>query len=172
MQTYTHAAIGALVGTAVFPESYMAQLACVTGAVAPDVALAPKFALDKLRGKQAFAEQSQTDLLVKELSHSFFVWLGLWLLGWWMLPRTPWWPWAIFTGICLGGLSHLVVDALTHCAPRFRDTDQGLLWPFRTKLGGIVGVWEYRYDHGVLMPKPFEALVLVAATALTAWLHL
>ncbi|GAG51035.1 unnamed protein product, partial [marine sediment metagenome] len=46
MQTYTHLAIGVLVGTACFPDNsnvvdVAARITCMAGSVAPDLVLAP-----------------------------------------------------------------------------------------------------------------------------------
>lgn len=159
MQTYTHFLVGGALGCSLFPTSTLAQFSCACGGVVPDLVLLPKYVLDRIRGRQAFTEQSSWLLLIKELSHSIPFWGVLWLICWYFVAGAAPLVWKIGNAFLLGFLSHLIIDALTHCGEKFRSTDQGMLWPLKLKLGALVGLWEYRYDHGVLKPKLFELCV-------------
>lgn len=176
MQTYTHLGIGAFVGAWVAPGDYVAQFACMVGAVAPDLILVPKFILDKLAGKQPFEEQSDSLLLAKEITNSipmfslvfaflFLIeichsWLVLFFSEWILLGAS--WSFAFI----LNYLIHLCIDLPTHCGKEYKDTDPSFFWPFKVELD--LGIWEYRYGPGVLKPKPFEALVFALTVLATA----
>ena len=183
MQIYTHLVIGASTGALLYPDNPTAQAVCIIGAVTPDVILGPKFVLDKLRGKQAFVEQSAGLLQAIEVVNSIpygllgcllaclftlkFPSLTLWTV------RVAWLPLAFFASYT----GHLVIDALTHSGKEYRDTDPSYLyfWPFwcpKVKLGNVIGIWEYRYGHGILKPKPAETLILSALCTFTACLWL
>ena len=110
--------------------------------------------------------------MTKVIGHS----LPLWLVGIGIAAYTPEHFRSVALAFMLGGCTHSIVDVFTHgTGPKekrpFWDTDLKFMWPFRLDLRPL-GLWEYRYDHGVLTPKPFELLVLIACAAYIAlkWL--
>lgn len=161
MQTYTHAFFGVAAGNILFPDNYLAQGVFVAGSVLPDVPDAIKMAIDKVKGKKPFTDLKKS-LLAGDIAHSLFVWLAMVVVyvaivvagqsGWESL-----YPFCY--PFCVGGLLHWSIDMLTHAEERFKKTDNKLFWPI-----GVVtkGVWEYRYDHGILRPKPFELFVCLS----------
>lgn len=165
MQTYTHALMGGAIATALFPHEPIAAVAIVAGSIAPDVPLAVQFARDLVTKRPPMSDQPKLILILKEVSHS----IPLWLM---VAYATTQWPdndlaktLKIFAW---GVLLHCLVDALTHGGEEYRDTDQGLLWPLKAKLSGLVGIWEYRIQTGSLQPKPFEVFLDDLLTALCA----
>jgi hypothetical protein len=165
MQTYSHILVGACVGAGLFPDDLVAQAASVVGATLPDVVQMPKFLLDRARGRQPLAEVSPEILRFKFAFHSIPVWATLAGLGYFI-------GWSPFLAFALGSLSHTLIDALTHKESKYWENDAGFLWPLSFQLARVTGVWEYRIDHGVLRPKPFEALVCAAALLFWSWVQL
>jgi membrane-bound metal-dependent hydrolase YbcI (DUF457 family) len=165
LQTYTHILIGSALGACLHPGDLTAQGACVFGALLPDVAQVPSYLVDRARGRQPLATVRPEVLRVKFAAHSILVWGTL--LG--AALAVGWIP---FVAFCTGGLSHPLVDALTHKDARYRENDAGFLWPLSLRLARYTGLWEYRIDHGVLRPKPLEATVCVLSLAVftRAWL--
>lgn len=164
MQTYTHLVIGAVTGQVMFPENYPAQAACVVGAGATDALAVLKMVSDKVRGEKPFSKCSPAFQLGQQIINSVLVW-GT---PAWLLHSNP-----VLFAFFLSGAINVFVDSLTHGRKRdmrFRDTEQSYLWPLPVKLGRIVGLWEYRYDHGVLTPKPLEGVILVALCAVAVYL--
>lgn len=162
MQTYTHLAIGALVGTIAAPHDRVVQIASAVGSIAPDVMLVPKYFYDKVRGHQPFAHLSKGTVLFIEVLNSMPLWLGLGVISSLFMPS-----WAQSAHACffVNVMLHLFIDRLTHSGKEFEETDPGGLWPLPMKLD--IGIWEYRYAHGTLKPKPFEALVLIICLVVT-----
>lgn len=167
MQTYSHLAIGVLAGAIAFPDNPAAQASCIIGSIAPDIILAPPFILDKWRGRQALTEQSGRLLQAKEVINSLP--LSLLFVGFAFMFAGPVWLVAFLTGYT----THLIVDVLTHAGRQYADTDPSFAWPLRVKLGQRFGIGEYRYDFGVLKPKPAEIVILIITIIATAyfWLY-
>lgn len=164
MQTYTHFTVSLAAGIALFPDDYLAQGIFVAGSVLPDMPSAVKMVLDKAHGKKPFADMDKSPL-VNNIFHSFFVWAGIVLVC--ITARdldTPAPTMTPFFAFALGGLLHCIMDIMTHSGERFSKTDQRILWPFNIATKGF---WEYRYDHGILRPKPFELAVNIAAIMAT-----
>jgi hypothetical protein len=158
MQTYTHAAIGILAGVIIFPHDYFRQSVCAIGAIAPDVILVPKFIFDKLSGKQVLAKQSKRLLVAKEIVNSIPLFLMLYL-GWFLLAKITAWYELLTMSFLFNYLVHLFIDAFTHGDKKYYDSDPTFLWPWKKRLA--IASWEYRYDFGVLRPKPFELILLI-----------
>jgi uncharacterized membrane protein len=87
-------------------------------------------------------------------THSLFPYLGL-LFVWWLLRRIGRWPYlqTMIGLLTLGGLSHLVLDVVSHSTP--------LLYPFSLQMFGAPssrvlegGLWAYLTDPIFLM-EPF-----------------
>jgi hypothetical protein len=165
LQTYTHLLIGACVGALTHPGELIPTVACAFGATLPDVVQVPRYMLDKLAGRQPLAEVSPRIRALKNAAHSILVWFAL-LVGAWFLA------WPSLVGLCLGGLTHPIIDALTHKDPKYWKNDAGFLWPLPVRLARYTGVWDYRIDHGVLRPKPPEAVVCALALAVLSWVSL
>ena len=158
MQTYTHLLIGAALGATLAPDDPVAQGACAAGAMLPDLAQVPSYLIDKLQGRQPLAAVRPEVLRAKFAAHSILVWAVLLAAA----LAVGWAPLVLFG---IGGLSHPLVDALTHKDEKYWENDAGFLWPFPLRLARYTGLWEYRIDHGVLRPKPLEAAVGVACIA-------
>lgn len=158
MQTYTHFTVGVAVGIVLFPDNYLAQGIFVAGSILSDVSSAVKMITDKARGKKPFADLEKS-LLVNNILHSFFVWAAIYFLGVGLDYKHGY-----VMLFSLGGLLHWIIDRFTHADKRFVKTDQKFLWPFKISTKGF---WEYRYDHGILKPKPFELAVNIAAIIAT-----
>jgi len=159
--------MGAALGQCLFPHSPLCQGLTILGSIEPDLVLVPKFAIDKLRGRQPFATQSSKLMLLKELSHSLPINTLLLIVGLAM-------GWTAIEAFFVGTGVHILVDALTHCGIEYRDTDQSCVWPFQnrlSKLGAMIGIWEYRYAPGVLIPKPAEAVILTVMIAIILFRH-
>lgn len=165
MQTYTHVLIGACVGASLFPNDLYAQATCVAGATLPDVVQMPKYVLDRARGRQPLAEVPPEILRLKFALHSIPMWALLAGVAYFV-------GWSPLSAFALGGLSHTLIDALTHKEPKYWQNDAGFVWPLSYRLARYSGVWEYRIDHGVLRPKAFEAMVCVVALAFWSWVQL
>ena len=167
MQTYSHAAIGAALGALVFPDNASAQATCIAASVAVDFPMAYQYAQDNFHSRQPLMHPSCGVLEVNEASHSLPLWLLLGLCSLFLPDMFKW--------TAIGGMAHVIIDVLTHGKGKreqrpFWLTDVTFMWPLPLDLR-LLGVWEYRYGHGILRPKPLELLVLLisAATTLCLW---
>jgi membrane-bound metal-dependent hydrolase YbcI (DUF457 family) len=156
MQIYTHAAVGAALGLVFIPEQWGLV---ALGAVAPDLVMGPTFVRDRAAARRPLAAQPPWLRRAKELSHSTFLWaFALW--------------WGAHTGnpavaaLGFGGVSHVVLDALSHGDPHINYQDHQLLYPFKSQ--HAILLWDYRYDSSArLWPiKPPELVVLMASVVL------
>jgi len=155
VQTYTHCSIGAVIGALGFAHEPLSQAACVVGAVAPDLVIAFQYAVDVLRSRPPLVNQPRWMIVMKEASHSLLLWGAVLLF----------FRQGVAHAFCVGVVSHILIDGLTHKGVQFTQYDSSLLWPFtRYRLGRLIGLWEYRYGVGVLSPKPFERVVLIIST--------
>lgn len=152
MQTYTHMLAGAFIGASFFEGNLLAQAACAIGAVLPDVVQVPKYVLDLVQGRQPLAKVSPRIIRLKNAAHSIVIWVILFALA--LATGVP-----TIIALAAGGLSHPLIDCLTHSDEKYRHVEAGFLWPFPLKLAQYTGIWDYRIDHGVLRPKPLEAVV-------------
>lgn len=158
MQTYTPALVGGVIGVLSNPNSLSAQLSCALTACGPDLVMVPRFLVDKRKGKLPLANPSSDLRLAYEITHSLPIWILLCsTLSFFVSVNN------LSLSLSLSWLSHLIIDALTHCDSRFAKNDQTMLWPLKTQLGTVVGIWDYRYDYGILRPKPFETLIDLVA---------
>jgi len=167
MQIQSHLLIGAAIAATVRPGSIVAMAVGAVGGLIPDLPIGFQVFVDKIKGRKPFSTEDGTGFwfITKEVSHSplFFLYL--------LLPESFRHP--LVDLLFFGIYSHWNVDALTHCGPEFRNTDQSLLWPLgvlgiKTKLGGITGIWEYRYNYkdplakrSIFQPKKPEALICI-----------
>ena len=151
MQTYTHALGGVAAVISLFPDNHLAQAACAISSVAPDVISALQFFVDKLQGRKAFSKETKGRILLRSISHSF--WLLLTVIIASVLTGND-----ILIALCVGAGSHLVIDILTHKGKEYQATGQKFFWPLNVN---PFGVWEYRYGHGIFRPKPFEFIVVL-----------
>lgn len=157
MQTYTHALMGGVLGSKLFPNSTTAVICCAVGSILPDIAATVMFFIDKMRGKQPLKEQTNYFLAVQDIVNSLILWGAVLLVT-----------------LLLGGkysllisasyFAHLVVDVLTH--GKGAEDNQSYLWPFRSKILRNLSVCEYRIGPGILRPKNFEVAVIVGLIAL------
>lgn len=164
MQTITHLPIGALLGAVLFPHQPIAQAVCAFGAIAPDLVIVPAFLADKVAGRDPLRKHPRYLTLLKNPTHSFFVWCALALLGLWA-------GYPILTAFGIGGVSHVLIDVATHGDPKINYQDPVYFWPLKAKVH--IGTWDYRIEHGLLWPlKPPEQLVicLAAGGTLLTWL--
>jgi membrane-bound metal-dependent hydrolase YbcI (DUF457 family) len=152
VQTYTHLAIGAFVGTLLYPHQPLMELAVAAGAIAPDLVMVPQFIFDKMSGREPLAKQSPILKILLGPSHSIPTWAGLAAIGFYFSPLL--WAFAI------GGLfCHIAIDLFTHGDPRLNFQDPPYLWPLPNTIH--IGRWDYRIENGRLWPlKPFEQDVL------------
>ena len=157
MQTYTHLVLGALLGKFFFPDSSLGQTSCATCAILPDLVMVPRFILDKLSGRKPLKSQSSLLLKAKEGSHSLVLWGIVGTLSFFTENRAL--EIALVAG-CLGGISHVLIDILTHRDEKYRENEPTYLWPLPASLQGLA-IYEYRIDNGVLRPKGPEAAVIV-----------
>jgi hypothetical protein len=104
-------------------------------------------------------------LRLKFALHSIPVWVALVGVAYFI-------AWPPLLSFALGSLSHTLIDALSHKDPKYWQNDAGFLWPLSFQLARYSGIWEYRIDHGVLRPKPFEAIVCVVMLAFWSWAQL
>ena len=114
--------------------------------------------MDKARGKQPFVDL-QESTLANNIFHSCFVWIAIIGVCLFFIKDKE-----ILRAIATGAMLHWLIDRFTHADERFAKTDQKFFWPLKIT---TKGVWEYRYDYGVLKPKPFELAVNIAAIIAT-----
>jgi len=125
VQTYTHILIGAAVGACLDPADLAAQGARAAGAMLPDAAQVPSYLLDRLKGRKPLAAVSRAVLRAKFAAHSLIVWSALLALAFTVGG-------SIFLAFCVGGLSHPLVDLLTHKTPSTGRTTPGSSGRFRS----------------------------------------
>lgn len=175
MQTYTHLAIGAALGTLAYRNDPLAQLCCVIGAGGSDVGFALEFAAHKFKGLAPMKQKRPRWLReIGEAAHSLPLWFAV-LVAIWFSADTRLFVLALAFEV--GWISHIVVDVLTHGGgkdgKKFSETDVTFMWPLnhiseRADLRPLA-IAEYRIDHGVLWPlKPFEQNTLLACVAVTS----
>lgn len=152
MQTYTHVLVGVAAGISFFPDNYFAQAACAVSSVAPDAISALQLFSDKLQKRMAFSEETKGRIFLRSISHSFWILLAAVIAS--VLIGNH-----ILIAFCVGMGSHWVIDVLTHKGKEYQATDQKFFWPLSVKLPSV---WEYRYGHGILRPKPFELVVCLS----------
>jgi membrane-bound metal-dependent hydrolase YbcI (DUF457 family) len=167
MQTYTHMAMGAVLGTAFSPGNHIAEAVCVIASAVPDLTMVPQYALDMLAKRQPMTKQSSGLMIAKEIGHSLPLWFLIFILTIFFVSPMQ----SIALAGVLGGLAHIIVDVLTHgtgskSSRPYWDTDTKFMWPTQYDLRPL-GLWEYRIDYGVLRPKPFELFVLFACLGVT-----
>lgn len=134
-----------------WPNAHLVQAACVAGAISPDVVWVYRKA-----GRLPLSQPPPWLLWLIELSHSFWLWSAILLAGIWFGKMAP-------IGLALGGLSHVMIDVLTHGNPKFQRFDPQYLWPIADLRG--LATWDYRLVPGKLWPlKPFELTVLLLCT--------
>jgi hypothetical protein len=163
LQTYTHLAMGAAVGAALFPHEPLVQAACLAGAVIPDAPMITLFGLDKLSGRPPMAYQSPIWILAKNLCQDLILWVLIGLVGW--LYRYDGILGSVLIALGVNGAIHVVVDRYSHGDPKFQENDGSYLWPFATwhRTG-----WDYRIRIGQLWPtKRAEAFVIAACVLVT-----
>jgi hypothetical protein len=152
LHTLTHLAIATCGAALLWPNAHLLQAACVVGAVLPDVVMVPTFITDRMSGRLPLSQPPQWLLWLIELGHSFWLWSAILLAAIWFGTMAP---------ICfaLGGLSHVMIDVLTHGNPQFQRFDPQYLWPIADLRG--LATWDYRIIPGRLWPlKPLELTVL------------
>jgi hypothetical protein len=169
MQTYTHVLMGGVIAAIFFRDNTLAQVGCIVASAVPDLTMVPQYLKDLVAKRQPMTQQSDKLILWKEIGHSFLLWFLLTVLGATLLAKFG--PTLLATA--LGGLTHTIVDILTHgTGPRenrpYWDTDVKFMWPTSMDLRPL-GVWEYRIAHGVLRPKPVEAMVDVLCLGIIVW---
>jgi hypothetical protein len=160
MQTYTHFAAGLAIARVLF-RGPSARLACAIASVAPDLSMIPQYIADVRAGRKPMRRESPCTMWLKEVGHSIPLWGTVTLAS---LAPIPFRSFVFAAGI--GGLSHAFIDLLTHGrGPEeerqpYWKTATKFMWPTKIDLRRW-GIWEYRYDHGVLRPKPLEAALLI-----------
>ncbi len=165
MQTYTHVLMGGVIAAVFFRDNTIAQAGCVIASAAPDLTMVPQYLIDLAQKRQPMTQQSKRLMLFKEIGHSLPIWLFLTILGL-VLPS----PAILAFG--LGGLTHSIVDILTHGTGSkenrpYWDTDLKFMWPTPLDLRPL-GLWEYRIGPGVLRPKKFELFTDIACVIIMA----
>ncbi|MFH1523288.1 MAG: hypothetical protein ABIE43_05765 [Patescibacteria group bacterium] len=133
------------------------------GSVAPDIIFIPKLLLDKIKNKKPFVDQSKMFSLLCEIASS----LPLWVL----LTRILSYNFTLFI-LFLAGSTHLLIDILTHSEKKYKKTDPSYIWPIYPYLTNykLNGAWEYRYDYGVLVPKPLESIIFFTTAMASLYL--
>lgn len=170
MQIYTHAAFGLLVGTVLFPHNAPAQITCIAGAVTPDIGIAPFYLADRRKRRQPSFANWPRGLILAEAMHSIPLWCITCLILEWLFT-------APLLAFCLGGISHTMIDSYTHGdrgQNRYAAADNvGFLWPWKFKLGKILGFYEYRdLNYPGLLPKWPETIVLIIVIVGTIYLYI
>lgn len=174
LQIYTHAAIGLGVGMMVAPHNAPVQAACVIGSCLPDITIAPFYTIDRLKGGVPSFASWPRALIICELAHSLPFWMTMLLLG--AISRLVWGN-PFLAAWSLGVLSHIIIDAPTHggrAINHYAAADNlGFLWPWKFKLGKILGFYEYRdLDYPGLLPKWPETIFLGAIFAVIIWVRI
>jgi hypothetical protein len=124
----------------------------VAGAVLPDVVMVPTFVGDRIAGRIPLSQPSPWLHWLTELSHSLWLWSAI-LLAAIRIEEM------VLIGFAVG-LSHVIVDVLTHGDPTFQQSDPRYLWPVADLRG--MTKWDYRIVPGKLWPlKPLELKVLL-----------
>lgn len=172
MQTYTHLAVGGLIGLNLFPDNHYAILTCTIGAGLPDAPLSIEAIFDTIQGRKWFSTggPGTKRFLVKEVGHS----IPLLLLAWWGVSYLePGFVKEIVLALVYGIGSHLALDTLTHASPEFQPIQQTLMWPLPIRLSGLVGIWDYRWPGGKTELKPrWQEVVFLLLVITLIILHL
>ncbi len=159
MHTLTHTTTGLLIGAIAFPNEPAFQALCVLASNLPDATLVSNW----LRARKT-DNTSHHNERSKEISHSIFVW-GI-LCG----ASLIWIP--ICIPFAISGLVHVLFDVFSHghgMNQAIRESDAGMLWPFRRRIGDLIGyVWEYRHRDGSIPwpPKPLELGIIVSTVVM------
>ncbi len=167
MHTITHAAIGSLIAAAALRGNLLAQATCVVGAVLPDVPMFWPYTRDLLSGRPPLAEQSIELRRAKDIAHSAPYWSALGVasaIGALVFP-------ALLPALtlCVGVLSHIIIDRYTHGDRRLNQDDANELHPYQVERRDG---WDYRTATGELYPrKRFEQVVLVLCPLLALYLQ-
>ena len=158
MQTYTHFAVGAFLGELLFRHQQPILVAtCALGAILPDVPDAMQFILDMKHGRKTLSVHPRSAIVMRSVAHSLPLWLFLW--GATITLHDP--SRTVLMALAIGGVSHGMVDAITHGSPLYKDIDAGMLWPLPWRLQSLVGLADYRLAPGTLWPlKLFEKITL------------
>ncbi len=147
--------MGFAIGAALFPSDPGAVVVCMAAGALPDLTMVPQYRIDMGRDIQPMTNQSRSTDIAKNIGHSTPLWL-LVVITAILLPHP------LIIAFAAGGFVHVVVDILTHAGMEYRATEATFLWPLPRKYNlNWLGIWEYRYGHGILYPKPFEFAVLV-----------
>jgi hypothetical protein len=175
LQIYTHAAVGLLAGIVVFPHNAPAQIACIAGADGPDNSIPPSCLAYRWKNRQPSFANWPRGLIFAEAMHS----IPLWCVASLIIERL------FIIGIggpyllafLLGGLSHAMVDSYTHGGRGHNiytaNDNVGFLWPWKFKLGRILGFYEYRDpNYPGLLPKWPEAMFLSLVIVAIVWLYI
>ena len=167
MQAYTHLVVGALVGKVVFPQSLVGQIACVICSVIPDVVMVPKFLIDKLAGRTPLESQSPRLIRLKRGSHSLVFWIFVGMLSIlfsWQVAKIA------LIGFSVGGVSHVILDILSHRDNERPGCEVTYMWPLPGNLHGLA-IYEYRIGSGDLRAKPPEITLIIITILLyiTLW---
>jgi membrane-bound metal-dependent hydrolase YbcI (DUF457 family) len=157
--------IGALIGACYhspMPEYSLITMSALIGAGLPDVAPLAQMKADDYMQRPRFSTEREGSFwfVLKEVTHSPLIWIIALLVT--LLPLSHV-SIAMLQAFAYGVLSHLVIDAFTHCGEEFKDTDQSLLFPLYylfpglskpghiPKLGHMIGktgmAWEYRSNY-------------------------
>lgn len=152
MQTYTHLGIGIILGKILFPDNWILQGFCAFGAIMPDIPAAIELILNKIKGVKPFAESSENFYLIEDVSHSSSLCTSYFFIAHMLFN-------IYFISGVIGISSHIIIDILTHNGKKFYHKTSNILLLSAFELSKYIGIWDYRYDFGVLWPKPFEAIV-------------
>lgn len=153
MQTYTHLAIGGLIAVTLFPNDPLSEGMCLLGSCASDVPAMFIMFKDVVNKARPFSRLSALNKRTIEICHS----LPLSLI---FIVQALVMGNSFKRAFSLGFLSHILIDITTHTGKgEYAETDPSYLWPLPWKLR--IAIWDYRFGTGILMPKPFEALILV-----------
>lgn len=167
MHTYTHLDIGINLGLTLFPHSPLKQAACAVASVLPDLVMVPKFVMDKCRGRPPLEYQSPMLMALKQCSHSLVLWMLVGIVA--MLVQDP--LGSIVLAFSIGGVSHVVIDILTHKDQKYRQHEATYLWPLPGSLQGLA-VYEYRIGTGILLPKLPELILNIALVGYRIYAYL
>lgn len=134
MQTYTHLLVGAVAAKMFFPDNTDYQMTVIFGSILPDFPLILMYIIDLMKGEIPLKNQSKFFIYLNNSYHSYIAWL----------PALYCFP--LFLGIN----SHLLLDHISHSKDDYKESDPGMLWPFKIKLRGL---FDYRIGAGKLFDK-------------------
>lgn len=171
MFTWTHAlAAGPLGRRMSDDDDILVPVACVSGAIIPDLSLIGQILCNWAHGRRGEEVAYPVSELLTQITHS----IPLWVVGGAILlilcdraRRNREVKLNRLRAFLVGALvAHITVDAFTHKGMPMLPADY--LWPWHFQLGSILGIWAYRLTP-TFIPRWPEVVIDVGLILLIVW---